>query len=1026
MCTPLSPFPLGSCNVLGDPPLFSNFIAESTDPADLVANGCANLCTATAGCESFIVGSGLCAIYTSDLAGNGFAIDGGSPFTGYDLACFNCPTITTTTTLSTAMSSAQPSASCIPPAGSICNTIGNFITDPSEFLIGSSTDPQYLSSAGCSALCSATQGCLSSDVGGNVCYTFSDVQGNIGFSPDPAGGFTGSDAACLLCATSSSLSQLSATSSAKPSGTCIPPIGATCDTVGGFPNDPSPFILGQSTDPEYTTLAGCSNACSLTVGCLSWDLGDGTCFVLSADQTDSGFVADPEGAFIGSDAACLLCITSSSSAQPSATSSAQLSATSSAQPSAISSAQPSATCIPPAGAICNTIGVFPASPAAFVIDQSLNPNDLTLAGCSALCAGFAGCLAWDLGEGYCTLFNADQTTIGFVPNPAGDFIGSDATCLCPLAPSAISSAQPSATSLAQPSATCIPPVGAICNTIGVFPASPAAFVIDQSLNPDDLTLAGCSALCAGFAGCLAWDLGEGYCTLFNADQTTIGFVPNPAGDFIGSDATCLCPLALSAISSAQPSATSLAQPSATCIPPAGAICNTIGVFPASPAAFLLTQSPNADDLTLAGCSALCAGLAGCLSWDLGEGFCSLFNAKQTTIGFVPNPAGDFIGSDATCLCPLAPSAALSAQPSAASSAAPSTIPLAQPSAPSSAQSSTTSPAQPSAQPSTTSPAQPSAQPSTTSPAQPSAQPSSSSAIALPSTFATPASSGSPSVLTRRSLSLSTIQQSSVQTAISATLSQAALLSATISVAAAPASSLFGQSSVPIAFVSAPKSQASVKFSNSSVSIRSFSGAIQTPSAIASVNLGAVISSTATALPTVIPFSGFLRVINSAVPGKRQLDRLSFLKVNIDGTVSRINTCSSASIFFLGTNGQLTSNGLTAFATTGDIVNGISDFTFGSDEPANIQTTFSLPGDVLEWNNNAFTGNQAIFAFPPTPPFVLNAIFDGTVPDGYTEMSFQLLAFGSVEAAEGTFESSHLTFYANTEKLDVVSLATRVL
>jgi hypothetical protein len=745
MCTPLSTFPAGgTCGILGDPPSANFFISDTNVAQYLTPDGCANLCTATATCLAFLVGDGLCALYDATQANNGFVVDSNSAFTGYDLDCFNCQIITTTATSSTVTSSTQPSATCIPPAGAICNTVGD------------------------------------------------------------------------------------------------------------FPGNPAPFIIGQSTNPQDTTLAGCSALCSITAGCLSWDLGGGSCFILNADQTDSGFVADPNGAFEGSDAACLHCVTSSSLAPSSATST---------QPSATSSTQPSATCIPPAGAICNTVGDFPGNPAPFIIEQSTNPQDTTLAGCSALCTITVGCLSWDIGGGTCFILNADQTDSGFVADPNGAFEGSDAACL--LCVTSSSSAQLSTTSSAQ------------------LPTEPSSTQVSSS-----------------------------------ASYSTV------------------------------------------CILPPTAVCGVFG-FVSIDSGFI-SDFTDPQYQTIQGCANLCSTTTICQSFRLGQGVCQLWSTSQASAGFTPDPQSGLESFDLDCFTCVSSSTSSLALPSSAVPPVTSTSAFAFSAAAASALSGS-------------------------SPVSPGTQ--------------------GGSVPTSTALALSIIGQSGVQTPIlSASTFPAAPLSVTISAATALALSIPGQSSVPIAVLSASISQASLKYSNYSVSIGSFNGAMPTPSAIASVTPGAVISS-ATTLPSAIPFVGFLRVINPVLPAKRQLHRISFLKVNIDGTVSTTRSCSSASIFSLGTNGQLTSNGLTAFATTGDVAAGISDFTFGLENPVNIETTFALPGDILEWNNNAFIGNQAIFAFPPTPPFVVNAIFDGVLPDGYTERSFQGLPLGSVAAADGTYKIS---------------------
>jgi hypothetical protein len=158
---------------------------------------------------------------------------------------------------------------------------------------------------------------------------------------------------------------------------------------------------------------------------------------------------------------------------------------------------------------------------------------------------------------------------------------------------------------------------------------------------------------------------------------------------------------------------------------------------------------------------------------------------------------------------------------------------------------------------------------------------------------------------------------------------------------------------------------------------------------------------------VVEVTGFLTFSASLGVAKKARKRQTgagYLKIQNDGTVIKTTTCGDASIIVVELDGRLTVGGLSAMASAADVNFGIAPLTFGPDNPANIETAFSVYGGSnglqnIQWVNAAFTGSGAIFAFPPTSP-VLNVIFDGDLPAGYTAVSFGVLTTGSPAALGG--------------------------
>ena len=62
--------------------------------------------------------------------------------------------------------------------------------------------------------------------------------------------------------------------------------------------------------------------------------------------------------------------------------------------------------------------------------------------------------------------------------------------------------------------------------------------------------------------------------------------------------------------------------------------------------------------------------------------------------------------------------------------------------------------------------------------------------------------------------------------------------------------------------------------------------------------------------------------------------------------------------------------------------GISVFTFGAENPANYETTFSINQDILSWNSSSFPAGQATFGFPLSGTGDVLVSFNGSLPASY--------------------------------------------
>jgi hypothetical protein len=128
----------------------------------------------------------------------------------------------------------------------------------------------------------------------------------------------------------------------------------------------------------------------------------------------------------------------------------------------------------------------------------------------------------------------------------------------------------------------------------------------------------------------------------------------------------------------------------------------------------------------------------------------------------------------------------------------------------------------------------------------------------------------------------------------------------------------------------------------------------------------------------------------------------------DGTVSITNSCPNALDFYLS-NGTLTANGLYAQVAQANVTAGSADFTFGPDNPTNIEGSFSVSGGVLTWSNVQFSGGEAGFAFPTSGQGLVMVVFNGVLPPGYTAISLTAMSSGGAAAASGMFPSTINSF-----------------
>jgi len=129
--------------------------------------------------------------------------------------------------------------------------------------------------------------------------------------------------------------------------------------------------------------------------------------------------------------------------------------------------------------------------------------------------------------------------------------------------------------------------------------------------------------------------------------------------------------------------------------------------------------------------------------------------------------------------------------------------------------------------------------------------------------------------------------------------------------------------------------------------------------------------------------------NSSLPFRRKTKRSNpavYLILNSDGTVSVTDNCSDALLFWIS-NGTLTANGLYAQVTPAIVTSvGMANFTFGPNNPSDLEGAFSYPGGEITWSNALFTGVEAEFAFPTSGVGLVIVIFNGNLPLGYTPIT----------------------------------------
>jgi hypothetical protein len=162
------------------------------------------------------------------------------------------------------------------------------------------------------------------------------------------------------------------------------------------------------------------------------------------------------------------------------------------------------------------------------------------------------------------------------------------------------------------------------------------------------------------------------------------------------------------------------------------------------------------------------------------------------------------------------------------------------------------------------------------------------------------------------------------------------------------------------------------------------------------------------MPSLVPnVSAYITFVNkntSSSPNRKHKrdSQLVFLKLDPDGTVSITNSCTSAAIFTLTTYLRVSVGDLFAFVSPANVTAGSSDFTFGVDDPANIEGNFSAPTGVPTWNNDLFVGGEAIFGFPTSDSGLVIVSFNGSLPHGYFEPAFSLLLTNSLAALAGMY------------------------
>jgi hypothetical protein len=139
----------------------------------------------------------------------------------------------------------------------------------------------------------------------------------------------------------------------------------------------------------------------------------------------------------------------------------------------------------------------------------------------------------------------------------------------------------------------------------------------------------------------------------------------------------------------------------------------------------------------------------------------------------------------------------------------------------------------------------------------------------------------------------------------------------------------------------------------------------------------IVSSSPTPLPRY-----FLAVnpgSSSASPKERRDAGPSYISPS--GSIT--GDCNYAATYMITQSGQLTTEG-ELISTTGLVPN--APFAPSSNIAA-ISTTFSVINGVLQWNNTAFAGNQALFCQTSS---TVEAVFGGQLPSGCAQVTLSLL------------------------------------
>ncbi len=151
--------------------------------------------------------------------------------------------------------------------------------------------------------------------------------------------------------------------------------------------------------------------------------------------------------------------------------------------------------------------------------------------------------------------------------------------------------------------------------------------------------------------------------------------------------------------------------------------------------------------------------------------------------------------------------------------------------------------------------------------------------------------------------------------------------------------------------------------------------------------------------------------------KRALEEF-YLMIGENGGISFSQNRLDAAVFTVGGDEKLTADGLVAFATPAEVIAGGTDFKIGAEDIANFETAFTFPAGLLSWDNPSFTNaGHAIFGFPDSGVGNIIVSFDGTLPPGYSEVTFDVIttsdpAFSFIGGFSATVPSPSTSFSAS--------------